>query len=157
MDSMRWNSRHHTKDLLLLLISTGCIHRSSEETVLAPIVAHFTQHPVSQSKQREYVIFADELTARVFESLRRDPRYRIVPTGKAFVCPPTESPCPPPYELSARVDTIMGDTAIASLVRTEASRSGSHATQYGEQILLLRRNGRWEVEKSLGYSAVIPM
>ncbi len=141
---------------MLLLALTGCFHNSPEEEVLAPVVAEFTQAAVDQSKQPEYIVFADDFTAKIFESLRRDPRYRILSTGKPIVCPSGGTPCPQPYELSARVNSIEGDSAFATIQRIDAS-GGGHPIAYGEQILLVRRNGRWKVEKVLGYSATLLM
>jgi hypothetical protein len=140
---------------LLFLTLASCSHNSPDAAVLAPLAAQFAQEPVDQSKQPEYLIFGDDLTAGVFKSLRRDPRYRVLPTGKPFVCPSDGTPCPKPYQLRARVNSIMGDSAIATIERTHAD--GVEPIVYREQILLLRRNGTWKVERVLGYSAVMPM
>jgi hypothetical protein len=136
-----------------LFTLAACFHHSPDEAVLTPLVAQFKQEPSDQSNQPEYLIFADELTANVFKSLRRDSRYRILPTGKPVVCPADGTPCPHPYELLARVDSITGDTAIARIQRIYAE-GGGHAIAYGEQILLVRRNGRWKVVTVLAYSAM---
>jgi hypothetical protein len=138
---------------LLLFFLASCFHHSPDEAVLAPLADEVSQIPVDQSKQPEYLIFADELTARVFKNLRRDPHYRILPIGKPFVCPSDGTPCPHPYELRARVETIMGDSAIATIQRIYADSGGS-GIAYREQILLIHRNGKWKVETVLGYSAL---
>jgi hypothetical protein len=140
---------------LLFLSLAGCVHHSPDAAVLAPLVAQFTQEPVDQSKQPEYLTFGDDLTASVFKSLRQNPRYRVLPSGKPFVCPSDAAMCPKPYELRARVNSIMGDTAIATIERTHAD--GGQPISYGEQILLVRRNGRWKVEKVIGGSATMSM
>jgi hypothetical protein len=63
-----------SKASLLLLTLMGCFHRSPDAAVLAPLVALFKEQPFDQSNQPEYLVFADELTASVFKSLRRDSR-----------------------------------------------------------------------------------
>jgi hypothetical protein len=77
---------------LLLSTLTACFHSSPDVAVLAPLVAQLREEPFDQSNQPEYLVFADELTATVFQSLRRDPRYRIVARGKLFVCPSDTAP-----------------------------------------------------------------
>ena len=139
---------------LLVLSLAGCVHRSPDEAVLTPLVAQFTQEPVDQSKQPEYLTFGDDLTASVFKSLRQNPRYRVLPSGKPFVCPSGAATCPKPYQLTARVHSIVGDTAIATIEHAHAD--GQHIID-SEQILLVRRNGRWKIEKILGYTSTVPM
>jgi hypothetical protein len=134
---------------------TACFHKSPDEAVLAPLVAEFTRQSVDPTTGPEYVVFADQLTAKVFESLSRDPHYRIVPAGQRVACPASGPPCPRRYQLSARVNSIVGDTAVATTQRFEAD-SGGHGIAYEEQILLVRRNGKWKIEKILGYSAIVP-
>jgi hypothetical protein len=143
-----------SKASLLFFTLAGCFHSSPDAAVLAPVVVQFTQEPVDQAKQPEYLVFGDELTASVFKGLRRDPRYRVVPSGKPFVCPSDGTPCPKPYELTARVHSIVGDTAIATIER--AHGDGQHIID-SEQILLVRRNGRWKIEKILGHTSTVPM
>jgi len=141
-----------SKASLLLLTLMGCFHSSPDAAVLAPLVALFTQEPFDQSNQPEYLIFADELTASVFKSLRRDTRYRIVPTGKPFVCP-SERPQCHLSELRAGVNQLMGDSAIATMDRTYSSERGLIRT--GENILLVRRNGKWKIERVInGFTLV---
>jgi hypothetical protein len=143
-----------SKASLLFFTLAGCFHSSPDAAVLAPLAVQFAEAPVDQAKQPEYLVFGDELTASVFKGLRRDPRYRVLPTGKAFVCPSDGTPCPKPYALTARVHSIVGDTAIATIDR--AHGDGQHVID-SEQILLVRRNGRWKIEKILGYTSTVPM
>jgi hypothetical protein len=138
---------------LLLFTLTGCFHRSPDAAVLAPLVAYLTKDTVNQSHQPVYLVFADELTASVFKSLRQDSRYKILPAGKPFVCPSDGAQCPP-YLLSVRVYQRMGDSAIATL-RRSYSVTGGQAIDYGETILLVRRDGKWRIEKVLTRSAVL--
>jgi hypothetical protein len=136
---------------LLLFTLTGCVHRSSDAAVLAPVVAYLIQQPVEQSHQPEYLVFGDELTASVLESLRHDSRYRILPTGKPFVCPPDRPECPRPYELSVGVNQRMGDSAIAT-IRRIVSDSGRGANAFTEMFLVIRQGRKWKIEKVLGGS-----
>jgi hypothetical protein len=143
-----------SKASLLFFTLASCFHSSPDAAVLAPLVAHLTQEPFDESHQPEYLVFADELTATVFKSLRRDTRYRILPTGKPFVCPSDGAKCPEPHELSVRVNELMGDSAIATMQRI---CSGRQPIAYGEQILLARRNRKWRIERVLGGFANILM
>jgi hypothetical protein len=133
-----------SKASLLLLTLTGCFHNSPDAAVLAPLVALFKQQPFDQSNQPEYLVFADQLTASIFKSLRRNSRYRIIPTGKPFVCP-SERPQCHLSELHVGVNELMGDSAIATMDRTYSSGRGLIRT--GEDILLVRRNGKWKIER----------
>jgi hypothetical protein len=101
------------------------------------------------------LIFGDELTASLFKRLRQDSRYRILPTGKPFVCPSAGTECPHPYELSVRVNQRMGDRAIAT-IRRIVSDGGGHAVALSEAILLVRQDGKWRIESVLSRS-VAPM
>jgi hypothetical protein len=149
---MRMN---RSKASLLLFTLTGCFHSSPDAAVLAPLVALFTQEPFDQSHQPEYLVFADELTASVFKSLRRDNRYRILPTGKPFVCPSVGAQCPQPHELNVHVMEMMGDSAVATIDRTYYRRQTLIRT--GENILLVRRNGEWKIERVLNGFESVPM
>jgi hypothetical protein len=139
------------KASLLLFTLTGCFHRSPDAAVLAPLVTFLRQEPLDQGHQPEYLVFGDELTASVFKSLRQDSRYRVLPTGKPFLCPPDRPECPHPYELSVRVNVMMGDSAIATLQRIR-SNGGSGAVAYRETILLFRRGRKWRIGRVLGGS-----
>jgi hypothetical protein len=143
-----------SKASLLLFTLASCFHSSPDTAVLAPLVALFTQEPFDQSHQPEYLAFADELTASVFKSLRRDTRYKIVPIGKPFVCPSDIAQCRR-SELSVRVNRLMGDSAIATMQRIYPG-GGRQAIAYGEHILLVRRNGKWRIERVLrGFSEIL--
>jgi hypothetical protein len=135
-----------SKASLLLLALTGCLHRSPDAAVLAPLVVYLTQEPPGQSNQPEYVVFADQLTATVFESLKRNAHYRITPVGTRLVCPSNPAPEPLCYSLGARVIKLTGDSAIATIERTYGR------FVYADNFLLLRRSGKWRVEKRMvGY------
>jgi hypothetical protein len=147
--------RTRLKASLLLFILTGCIHRSPDAAVLAPLVAYLTKDSVDQSPRPVYLVFADELTARVFKSLRQDSRYRILPAGKPVVCPSDGGECPHPYVLSVRVYKMMGDSAIATLQRSYSVNGGQQTITYSETILLVRRDRKWRIGKRLSGAAIL--
>jgi hypothetical protein len=60
-----------SKASLLLFTLACCFHISPDAVMLAPLLAHLTQEPFDERHQPEYLVFADELTATVFKSLRR--------------------------------------------------------------------------------------
>jgi hypothetical protein len=140
---------------LVLLALTGCVHRSPDAAVLAPLVAYLTQDTVGQSHEPQYVLFADELTANVFKSLRENSRFRILPVGKPFICPSDGGQCPNRYNLSVRVNQIMGDSAIATLERSYSVNGGQQGITYSETILLVRRDRKWRIGKRLSGAAVL--
>jgi hypothetical protein len=152
-----------SKASLLLLALTGCLHTSPDAAVLAPLVAELTQGPPDQSNQPEYITFADKLTATVFESLKRNAHYRVTPMGTRLVCPSNPAPVPHCYSLGARVIKLTGDSAIATIQRTY-QRLNSGPSQvvlggtivYEDNFLLVRRSGKWRVEKRLDGSVMIP-
>ena len=152
-----------SKASLLLLALTGCLHRSPDAAVLAPLVVYLTQEPSDQSNQPEYIVFADQLTATVFESLKRNAHYRITPIGTRLVCPSNPAPGPHCYSLGARVIKLMGDSAIATIERTYwrlySAREEvvlGRTIVYEDNFLLRRRGGKWRVEKRMVGSVIIP-
>lgn len=147
--------RTRLKAPLLLFTLTGCFYKSPDAAVLAPLVAYLTQDTVDQSRQPVYLVFGDELTANVFKSLRQDSRYRILPSGKPFVCPSDGAQCPHPYQLNVQVNERMGDSAIATLQRIYAE-GGRGAVAYRETILLVRRDRSWRIGRVL-YGSSIPL
>jgi len=134
-----------SKASLLLLALTGCLHRSPDAAVLAPLVAYLPQEAPDQSNQPEYIVFADQLTATVFDSLKRNAHYRITPMGTRLVCPSNLAPGPNCYLLCARVTKLMGDSAIATIER----RYWGIPIVYDDNFLLWRRRGKWRVEKRM--------
>ena len=137
---------------LLLLTLSGCFHSSPDAAMLAPLGPFLAQEPVDQSEQPQYVVFADELTANVFKSLKRDSRYRILPTGKPRECPADGTKCPHPYQLGVQVNMRMGDSAIAIIRRIYSE--GGRATAFDEMFLLVRRDRTWKIGRVLGGSAI---
>jgi hypothetical protein len=149
---------------LLLFALTGCLHRSPEAPILAPFVASLAQEPSDQTNQPDYIAFADQLTATVFESLNSNAHYRVTPMGTRLECPANAPPEPHCYLLGARVVMQMGDSAVATIQRTyqtlppgptQTIRIGGTIV-YEDRYLLLRRSGKWKVEKRLDGSVMIP-
>jgi hypothetical protein len=141
------------KMALLLFTLAGCRHSSPDVAVLAALVPHLAPSVSDQSKEPENLVFADELTATVFKSLRRDAHFRILPNSARLVCPSPAAEGLQGYALRARVNQTMGDTAIATVERICSRAGGPLST--GEIYLLVRRNGRWRMERILnGFSMV---
>ena len=123
--------------------------------------------PPGETSRPQYLTFRDKLTATVFSSLRQDPRYKIVPNGTPFVCPSKTAVGAQGYLLSARVIKMKGDSAIASITRicstAAQTTTPTHSFFWGqsqmwtEDFLLMRRAGKWQVDKPLGGSFMIPM
>jgi hypothetical protein len=142
-----------SKFLVLLVTLAGCLHRSPDAAVLAPIASQLAHGFRDEAVQPQYLIFADPLTESVFKSLTKGTRYRIAPAGSPIVCPSNRPEGLHGYLLRVRVDSLMGDSAIASMVRTclQANRS----IDRGEHILLTRRSGKWAIDKVIdGWTAV---
>jgi len=147
-----------------LLVFTGC-HHNSPAAVLAPLPAYLTQLPTEETSQPQYLAFGDKLTATVFESLRQDPHYKIVPNGTPFVCPSKMTVGAQGYLLRARVIKMRGDSAIASitLICSTAAQTTSptqtwisgQSQMWSEDFLLVRRGGKWQVDKRLNASVMM--
>jgi hypothetical protein len=151
-----------SKASLLLFALSGCLHRSPDGAVLAPLVAYLTEEPSDQSNQPEYIVFADQLTATVFESLKRNAHYRITPIGTRLVCPSNPAPEPNCYSLRARVIKVRGDSAIASIERRYLTFSSGPeqvvlvgTVVYAANFLLVRRSGKWRLEKRINASVMM--
>jgi hypothetical protein len=138
---------------LLLFTLAGCVHSSPDAADLAPLAAHLTHEVFDQSNQPDYLVFADQFTASVFRSLRRDARYRIVPPSTGLVCSSKAAEGQQGYLLRARVNQVKGDTAIVTTERMCSGLGGTIST--GENYLLVRRSGRWRIETIIsGFSTV---
>ncbi len=174
-----------SKSSLLLFALTGCLHRPPDTAVLAPLVAYLTQDPPSifqdcvtggyctdlvvmpqhtdQTNQLEYIVFADQLTATVFESLKGNAHYKITPIGTRLICPSNPPPSPHCYSLGVRVIRLMGDSAIATIERTyQRLNTGPAEVVIGggychlrqlSSLTARRENGEWKSTSTalLGY------
>ena len=139
---------------LILFTLAGCIHNSPPSAVdLAPLAAYMTNEGSDQSNQPLVLAFADQFTATVFRSLGRDVRYRIDPDVTRLVCPSKAAEVPQGYLLRARVNKVMGDSAIATTERMCGAAGG--AITFGENYLLVRRGGIWRVQTIIsGFTTV---
>jgi hypothetical protein len=123
----------------------GCIHNSPPDAAdLAPLTAYMTDGASNQSNQPLVLRFADQFTASIFRSLRRDTRYRIDPDVTRLVCPGKAAEVPQGYLLRVRVNQVMGDSAIVTTERMCGANGGMITT--GERFLLVRRGRKWRVE-----------
>ena len=140
---------------LLLFTVTACLHSSPDAAVmLAPLANQITPVSADQGNGPENLVFADSLTANVFRSLRRDARYRIIPGGGRLFCPSKAAEGPQGYLLRARVIQMMGDSAIATVERMCGAAEGGMIST-GVDYLLVRRSGKWKMEKPLnGFSTI---
>lgn len=128
---------------LILFTLTGCIH-TPDAADLAPLAAYMTDVASDQRNQPLVLIFADQFTATVFRSLRRDARYRIDPDVTRLVCPSKEAEVSQGYLLRARVNKVMGDSAIVTTERMCGVPGG--AITFGMNYLLVRQSGKWRVK-----------
>ena len=144
-----------SKASLLLLTLGGCLHASTDAAVLAPLASEMTRGFPDQGDQPKYLIFGDQLTATVFKNLKRDRRYRIVSTDTRLVCPSKAAEGIQGYVLRVRVDKLMSDSAVATMERI---CSVSHQTiSTGEHILLVRRGGKWKIDKVIDGFTMVAM
>jgi hypothetical protein len=144
---------------LLLFTLTACLHSSPDAAVvLAPLANQITPESADQGNGPENLVFADSLTANVFRSLRRDARYRIIPSGTRLFCPSKAAEGPQGYLLRARVNQMMGDSAIATVERMCGAPEGGMMgamISTGVNYLLVRRSGKWKMEKPInGFSTI---
>jgi hypothetical protein len=144
-----------TKALLLFLLTlAGCLHKSTDAAVLAPL-AQLRPGGSDNANQPQCIIFGDELTANVFRHLKRDSRYRIVSGDTRLGCASREGGGIQVYQLRVRVDKLMSDSALATMERTSAGSPGTIVT--GEHILLVRRAGKWTIDRIIDGFSMIAM
>jgi len=139
---------------LLLLALAGCLHGSTDAAVLAPL-AQLSPGRSDHSNQPQCIIFGDKLTATVFRHLKRDSRYRIVSGDTRLSCPSKEGERIQVYQLLVRIDKLMSDSALATMERTSAGSPGTIVT--GEHILLVRRAGKWKIDRVIDGFSMIAM
>jgi hypothetical protein len=137
---------------LLLLALAGCLQTSTDAAVLTPL-AQLSPGGSDHANQPQCIIFGDELTANVFRHLKRDSRYRIVSGDTRLGCYSKEGEGLQVYQLRVRVDKLMSDSALATMERTSAGSPGTKIT--GEHILLVRRAGKWTIDRIIdGFSMI---
>lgn len=126
------------------LTLAGCIHNPPDAADLAPLAAYVTDESSSQRSQPLVLTFADQFTASVFRSLGSDARYRFDTGVTRLMCPSKEAELPQGYLLRARVNRVMGDSAIVTTERMCGVPGG--AITFGMNYLLVRLSGKWRVK-----------
>jgi hypothetical protein len=141
---------------LVLIALVACHHRPPEADVLAPIGLEFARGTYDEGNQPLYLLVGDPLTTSVLRDVAWSGRYRIAPKGAPLFCPSTPAQGLPGYQLSLTLDTLMGDSAVAS-VRRFCSK-GDRVISTGEHILLVRRGGKWEIGRVInGWESMLGM
>jgi hypothetical protein len=130
---------------MLTLALTACVHHSPDEALLAALGSQLQPEPGYPTPV--YVVFEDRTTASVFRNIERDGRFRIAAKESRLSCPGDTTVRMHGFLLRASVDTVMGDSAIASIVETCAA--GYQTRTQRTDYLLRRENDRWRVEKPL--------
>jgi len=113
-----------------------------------------------RDSQPQYLEFADQRSASLFGHLTRDDRYRIAPREATLFCPGVRREGVHGYSLSAHADTVMGDSAYATLTQDcigiprscpngekTCARIGSDVLRTTTTYLLVRKNGKWRVAR----------
>ncbi len=145
------------RTILFVLPLIGCVH-SREEIILRAFSDQSGDQIFDRDAQPQYLLFSDELTASVLKNLTRSGRYRIPPKDSSLLCPGVPDAGMHGYLLSARLDTVMGDSAVARLVEDcirdpracpNACMGYSGAVRMETSYLLRRKNGKWNVVKPL--------
>jgi hypothetical protein len=177
------------KPALVAVCLAGCVHRSPEERILAAFsgaggewpfaeqhvyqdcnVAGFCTDVQSRTeKPPEYVRFRDDLSAQVFRNITRSGKIRLAGADQGLFCPGLPVKGSHGYVLGAKVDTVMGDSAVATVTkmctnsppaecpRGQLCPSWGNVIEYGTTYLLALTNRNWHVIKVISAAAAIPM
>ena len=150
--------------LALGLLLAGCLRRSPEERILAVFSDIDAAKMFAGQAAPDYVGFADATSERVLGNVMRDGRYRIAPSHQPLYCPGVPAEGNHGYLLGARVPTMMGDTAFATITLECAANSpcpngqlcaSGGALEHQTNYLIIRTNGKWKLERALGGADVI--
>jgi hypothetical protein len=150
----------------IFVVAGGCYHYPHEELLKA--LAGEPGTSFHWNPQPKYIGFSDDRTEFVFKPVATSAGYVIALDGSILICPGVPAEGPHGYVLRADVDTVMGDSAIVTLVQTcirEPGRcpSGSESCMTlnsgvnvtGTNYLLVRRNKVWTLEIALSGATVI--
>ena len=152
---------------LISLCLLSCLHHSPRQSVMEALSVENGEWLFAGKPAPEYLGFENDASARVFSGLRHTGVYRIAPKGQPLSCPGEPGVGNHGYVLGARVNRIMGDTALATIIRTCAfvvpecpsgavcGRMGGGAIRYTVEYLLGRNGGRWRVIKPIGASVTM--
>jgi len=145
----------------------GCYHYPDEAMLLA--LANQAEESFFENPQPKYLGFADQRSAFVLAPLINGGRYQAAPAETSLLCPGVAANGMHGYMLRVGVDTVMGDSAVATLYQTctrDPQRCpDSAATCFGAasgtvvttaSYLLRRGEGRWTVVKPLRASTRMP-
>jgi hypothetical protein len=165
--AMRRRRLQRTWLLVLGFAVSGCLHHSSEDQILDAFSDDTAGRIFDSDGQPQYLQFSDEGAERAFRGLMRDGRYRIAPVRSSLICPGVSATGMHGYVLGAGVDTVMGDSAFARVwmdciryPQTCANResscgsTSSGAVRIGTDYLLVRKRGKWKIEKPVSGSEV---
>ena len=144
----------------------GCFHYPDEAMLLA--LSSQPDDSLFENPQPKYLGFADQRSAFVLAPLIKSGRYQAAPEETSLLCPGVAANGMHGYMLSVGVDTVMGDSAVATLVHTctrdpqrcpDGSAScfstGSGTVVTMTRYLLRREDGRWKIVKPLSGSVGI--
>ena len=146
--------------LFAIAVVFGCFHYPHEALLLSlrdqPGQTYFS------SPQPKYLGFSDDRTEFVFKPIAERGDYEIAPDGSTLICPGVPADGMHGYMLRLDVDSVMGDSAIATLVQTcvrdprqcpvgsdSCVALGSSATVTTKNYLLVKKEDKWAVEKPL--------
>jgi len=145
----------------------GCYHYPNEAMLLA--LAHDAGPNLFDNPQPKYLGFADQRTAFIFEGLTRDGRYQPAPEETSLICPGVPANGMHGYMLHVSVDSVMGDSAVATLTQTCSreracpTAAETCASIYSGSVvsttsyLLVRKFGAWSVAKPLSGGVMNPL
>ena len=143
---------------LFLLVVFGCFHRSAEDEILQAFAHIPADQVLDRDSLPQYLSFADKAAESVFGHLVDGRRYRLAPKGVPLFCPDASTGGLHGYVMvGARVDTVMGDSAYATVIQdcafphncpngeTSCATMGSGGVRDMTGYLLSRKTGEWRV------------
>jgi len=145
---------------MLVAVAIGCYHYPEESLLLSlrnqPGQLYFS------NPQPKYIAFSDNRTDFIFRPIVERGDYTIAPDGSTLVCPEVPAEGMHGYMIRLDVDSVMGDSAIATLVKScvrdprkcpvesdSCVALGASATVTTASYLLVKRDYGWSVEKPL--------
>ena len=152
--------------IVILAITIGCYFYPNQALLMA--LADEPGQTFFSNPQPRYLGFSDDRTEFVLKKAFSDGGFEIAPDGSALICPGIPANGMHGYILRLDVDSVMGDSAIATLVKTCVSDPGrcpsgsdscitlnSGVSVMTTNFLLVRRAGKWTLAKPVSGGAVI--
>ena len=130
------------------LIAAVWLSTSTVE-VARPLAAGVAESIDQQRLSPDYLVPADSLTAAVVDSLARQRGFSLDPPIPPGYCPWSRAKGPKGYGVRITVDSVMGDSAIASYVLSCSGPDLRGAFATGATAQLHREHGRWVISKWL--------